>query len=86
MGKGDKKSKRGKIAIGSYGVRRRRKSGSVSHPAESEKTKVKEAAVPVEKVHKKAEITEITEEKPKVAKPKKKTVADESAPELPIQE
>ncbi|WP_347922370.1 30S ribosomal protein THX [Pontimicrobium sp. SW4] len=25
MGKGDKKSKRGKIAIGSYGVRRKRK-------------------------------------------------------------
>lgn len=28
MGKGDKKSRKGKIAIGSYGVRRLRKSGN----------------------------------------------------------
>ena len=46
MGKGDKKTKRGKIVIGSYGVRRMRKTSS---PAP-------------EKVVKVAEIVEIAEE------------------------
>ncbi|QFG54010.1 30S ribosomal protein THX [Chryseobacterium sp.] len=31
MGKGDKKSRRGKITAGSYGKRRKRKSGSVKN-------------------------------------------------------
>jgi len=35
MGKGDKKSKRGKIAIGSYGVSRRRRKYSSAAPAAS---------------------------------------------------
>jgi|WetSurSiteA1Bulk_404760.scaffolds.fasta_scaffold140255_1 30S ribosomal protein S31 len=33
MGKGDKKSKRGKIILGSYGVRRRRKAAKKIIPA-----------------------------------------------------
>ncbi|WP_144281754.1 30S ribosomal protein THX [Chryseobacterium echinoideorum] len=37
MGKGDKKSKRGKINNGSYGKRRPRKSTKSHKPSESEK-------------------------------------------------
>ena len=33
MGKGDKKTKRGKIAMGSYGVRRPRSTAKVNVPA-----------------------------------------------------
>jgi 30S ribosomal protein S31 len=42
MGKGDKKSKKGKIAMGSYGVRRPRKSKSTT--AAPKKAAKKEAA------------------------------------------
>lgn len=37
MGKGDKKSKRGKIHIGSYGVRRRKKAAKKTANAKSKK-------------------------------------------------
>lgn len=61
MGKGDKKTKRGKINIGSYGVTRPRK-------------KKKSVATPVEKVEKKEKPAKkeaaIKEEKPKAEKPK----------------
>ncbi len=59
MGKGDKKTKRGKINIGSYGVTRpRKKKKSVSTPVEKkEKPAKKEAAA-------------IKEENPKAEKPK----------------
>lgn len=45
MGKGDKRSKKGKIAIGSYGVRRPRPSAkaAVAAPVASEKKKAKPA-------------------------------------------
>jgi len=49
MGKGDKKSKRGKIVLGSYGVRRRRKETKKLMPAK---------AVEVEKSEVEAEIKE----------------------------
>ena len=62
MGKGDKKSKRGKIILGSYGVRRRRKVAKKFIPA---------ALAPVEeKIEIKAEVkTEVKKAAPK-RKPK----------------
>ena len=53
MGKGDKKSKKGKISIGSYGVRRRATGtkiavtnpGAKAAPAKEKKVAVKKAAV-----------------------------------------
>ena len=48
MGKGDKKSKRGKIIKGSYGVRRKRKSGKAAMKAPAREV-VSTAAVPAEK-------------------------------------
>ncbi len=52
MGKGDKKSKKGKITIGSYGVKRRRvgskvaavNPGTVATPAKEKKAAVKKSA------------------------------------------
>lgn len=44
MGKGDKKSKRGKITIGSYGVRRPKRKTSTAAPAKAEKAAPKKAA------------------------------------------
>lgn len=57
MGKGDKKSRRGKIIIGSSGVRR----------PKSSKTKafVKAEAVPVQKAEKKVKIAEAPKAEPK---------------------
>ncbi|HEY1045243.1 MAG TPA: 30S ribosomal protein THX [Bacteroidia bacterium] len=51
MGKGDKRSKKGKITIGSYGVRRPRPSAkaAVAAPVASEKKKAKAAAPKAEK-------------------------------------
>jgi ribosomal small subunit protein bTHX len=68
MGKGDKKTKRGKLIIGSYGVRRKKKkktSGSVSD-APIKKTEAKKAAPIKEKVEETTVATEeIKNEKPK---------------------
>lgn len=44
MGKGDKKSRKGKIAMGSYGVRRPRKKSSTATSAAPGKADKKEAA------------------------------------------
>ena len=57
MGKGEKKTKRGKIVIGSYGVRRPRKKGPGYQPVEKKKTKKSKeemAEVPKETVKKPA--------------------------------
>jgi ribosomal small subunit protein bTHX len=61
MGKGDKKSKRGKIILGSYGVRRSRKKkshgGNISVLPKTEKVKSERGdAGPKVKVPKKAEV------------------------------
>jgi ribosomal small subunit protein bTHX len=81
MGKGDKKTKRGKIVLGSYGVRRKRKANKAVF------TKVdKEAKKVAKKVVKEVEIVEDVkpaEEKKtktpkKTAAPKKKEVTDEA--------
>jgi 30S ribosomal protein S31 len=48
MGKGDKKTRRGKLFIGTYGVRRRKRKGQVFKPqpkAEVIKKETREAAV-----------------------------------------
>ncbi len=84
MGKGDKKTKRGKIVIGSSGVKRARKKRQVIVKApvkaepkptiELEETAVTSMKTAPKKTAKKAgEIAEGTEEKPKSIKTKKKT-------------
>jgi ribosomal small subunit protein bTHX len=59
MGKGDKKTRRGKIITGSYGVRRKRHKRNSYKPAVSEPTVVKE----VSKAMVAAEIPELMEVK-----------------------
>jgi 30S ribosomal protein S31 len=43
MGKGDKKSKKGKISMGSYGVRRKRKASKKTTAASEKKAPAKKA-------------------------------------------
>lgn len=69
MGKGDKKSRRGKITNGSYGKRRPRKS-SVPVTVTETSTKAKPAAKP-KTTKPKAEKTETAETKPKTTRKKK---------------
>ena len=54
MGKGDKKSKRGKISMGSYGVRRPRKKSKPVIIAKKAKPKAKPKAAPKTKAAPKA--------------------------------
>lgn len=76
MGKGDKKSRRGKIIMGSFGVRRRRKKNTVPEAP------VK--PVPVKKPAKKSPeppVAEVKEVKTAVAaKPEAKPVKKKAAP------
>jgi len=67
MGKGDKKSRRGKISMGSYGKTRKRKTGP-GIAAITEAKEAKEKAAPKPKA--KAETAEAPAEKKKAA-PKK---------------
>ena len=53
MGKGDKKSRKGKIAMGSYGVTRPRKKATTAAKSDAPKKAVKKAAP--KKAAKKAE-------------------------------
>lgn len=76
MGKGDKKTKRGKIFQGSYGVRRRKKADKSSvkaTPAAKETRESKPARVKKEKVEepKTAKEKAPRETKPKAEKPEK---------------
>lgn len=84
MGKGDKKTKRGKIVIGSSGVRRARKKKKTVAPVTAKvelkvKKEVEERVVPPAKpapkkaAKKTAAVTGAVEEKPKAARAKKKT-------------
>jgi 30S ribosomal protein S31 len=76
MGKGDKKSKRGKITIGSYGVsRKRKKSSGIAATPKKEAAAATEAPAekPVKKAPAKAAAKPAAEKKPaakKAAKPK----------------
>jgi len=74
MGKGDKKSRRGKIIIGTYGVRRRRKKHSKPHDIAPVKKKeipkkIIEKAEPVKEELVVAEVPQTKATKPKT-KPK----------------
>ncbi|MFH0866264.1 MAG: 30S ribosomal protein THX [Bacteroidota bacterium] len=71
MGKGDKKSKRGKISMGSFGVRRLHKKKK-NVVIKTEKPVKKEEKV-VEVVPEVAEITKKPAKKPAAKKPKKET-------------
>jgi len=94
MGKGDKKTKRGKIVIGSYGVKRTSKKKKVTvAPVKIEvEPKIKESKVkeekkiiPVEPVVE-AQIVEVVEEKvakkAPAKKSSKKVAAETPAPEI----
>lgn len=65
MGKGDKKSKRGKIIIGSYGVRRQKRKKSHAH--------INNVAMPESEV---STVKETTEVAPRKKPSAKKTVKD----------
>jgi len=87
MGKGDKKTRRGKIIIGSFGVRRaRKKKKGVVPPALPKEIKIKAKAV--EEPVKAVAVEAVVEEKkaPKKAAVKKtaeKTEEAESKPKAP---
>lgn len=72
MGKGDQKSKRGKITIGSYGVRRPRKAAKkvLAAPVVDKKVEKPEVAPEVKEVKEAKEV--------KVAAPKRKPKATET--------
>ena len=73
MGKGDQKTRRGKVTAGSYGKTRLKKSGKAKLvvAADVEKPK-KEAAPKAEKPKKEAKpVEKVTEEKPKITRKKK---------------
>lgn len=88
MGKGDKKSKKGKIIAGSYGIKRPRKASSVNHipvkvldedDKKASKEKVKKEVAPSAEKTENADV----EKKPKAAaKPKveKKEDTEEAKP------
>lgn len=96
MGKGDKKTKRGKIVIGSSGVRRARKKRNTTPAVASKvepdkKTEAEDLELAAEKAaarksSKKAEVTATAEDKSKAPKAKKKPAADELPHEEPKQE
>lgn len=84
MGKGDKKTKKGKRFLGSYGVKRKQKTVTAITPAEKPKTpkpaKVKAEAAVEEKT--KAVKKEAAEPKPKAPKkePAEKKEKEAAAP------
>ena len=71
MGKGDQKTKRGKIIAGSYGVRRRRKANSIVAAKPTEKA-VKEMPVSEKPVKEKPVKTKVVEVAPEVVAEVKK--------------
>lgn len=84
MGKGDKKSKRGKILMGSYGVRRRKRKASYTAPVEAvvvEKPVKARQEKPVAKA--KTEVEDVIVEAPVVdlaAEPAEKPARKKPAP------
>ena len=83
MGKGDKKTKRGKIVIGSYGVRRPRKKSKkfiVEKVLESKPKKpVEEQIIKPVEIPEIPVATEIIEEIPMVKKPARKAAVKKTA-------
>lgn len=101
MGKGDKKTKRGKIIIGSFGIKRTRKpkkstpstrvNADLKTAADVEEQALQAARAAEKKTAKKAEETVVVaEEKPKAPKAKKKAADGETTAEaeheVPAQE
>lgn len=87
MGKGDKKTKRGKIVIGSFGVRRKKKTKTFTVIPKVEKStkELKSAALLDTPINKKVEIPadapvlEVPQEDQQVKKATKKPAAKKSA-------
>ena len=65
MGKGDKKTKRGKIILGSYGVRRRRKTNTVVFEKVVKDNKEVKVVEPIEIVEEVKPAKEKKEKEPK---------------------
>ncbi len=97
MGKGDKKTKRGKIIIGSFGVTRsaRKKKRTIPVAVKAEPTskkEVEETVIPSEKTaprktaKKVEEHVEIAEAKAKTTKTKKKVAEGEAEPAVSHEE
>ena len=93
MGKGDVKTKRGKIIMGSYGVRRKKRkdtnSGNIvaqvktkAAPAKEKKPKLVEEPKAVEATSEKKVKAETTTEKPAAKKPASKSTKKEPKPEI----
>lgn len=82
MGKGDKKSKKGKRFLGSYGVSRSQKKKTVTADIPAEKTKKPKPPKEEVKEKPKAAKKETAEEKPKAAKKE----AAEAKPKAPKKE
>ncbi len=96
MGKGDKKTRRGKIVIGTSGVRRARKKKQTSRKSVKNPEPVKVAAIvetpveavkePIKKSPKKiTESTPPTAEKPKTVRSRKKTTESPETPEKQVE-
>jgi 30S ribosomal protein S31 len=83
MGKGDKKSKRGKIVIGSTGVTRprKKKKGTSGIKKTVEVVKEADSTLVAKTTVKKAENPEAAEAKAKSSKPKKKAESEDTATE-----
>ena len=84
MGKGDKKTKRGKIIMGSYGVRRPQNTHSapVTQPLKEEKPAVKVKATAVQKAPKSGALVEtpvVAVQEEAAAKPAKKKTAPKAS-------
>jgi len=77
MGKGDKKSKRGKIIMGSFGVRRPRKVKTSAIPAVADVKPEKPAA----KSKTKTDEPKVVDQKPKTKRKPKAEVKTETNPE-----
>ena len=83
MGKGDKKSRRGKIILGTFGVRRPRKKADKAEIKPEKAVSVVKEKKPVKEAkesHAKAEVAAPKAEKPKKEPKAKKTNVDEAAP------
>lgn len=68
MGKGDKKTKRGKITMGSYGVRRPRPIKKVTPATVEEKAVVAKAKAPAKVSPEKEHVAKATKEKATIEK------------------
>jgi ribosomal small subunit protein bTHX len=88
MGKGDKKTKRGKLFQGSYGIKRRRSADKSAVKQDQSSIKPKEVKAPVKEVKEIKEVKDVKEVKAKATPPVKTVkpstpVKKESKPKKP---